>query len=55
MYVNFLFFIKKIKMAAISSILKLHQTRNSIKGADSYKEVFSENQISISIFITDIC
>ena len=42
-------------MAAISSFLKLRQNRNYIKWAESNKEQFGENQISISIFITEIC
>ena len=41
-------------MAAISSFLKLRQNRIYIKWAESNKEQFGENQISISIFITEM-
>ena len=36
-------------------ILKLRQNRNYMKWAESNKEQFGENQISISFFITEIC
>ena len=54
-YVNFkVFKFKKFKMAAISSYLKLRQNRNYTKWAESQMEQIDENQISISIFITEI-
>ena len=37
-------------MTTISSISKLRQNRNYIKLAESHKEQFGENQISISFF-----
>ena len=42
------FFIFEVKTVAC-------QNRNYIKWAESNKEQFGENQISISFFITEIC
>ena len=42
------------KWLPIFSFLNLHQNYISMKWAESHKEQFGENQISISIFITEI-
>ena len=41
-------------MAAISSLMKLVDNCSNIIGVESDEEHFSENQISISSFITEI-
>ena len=42
-------------MAAISSFMNLFENCNNIIGVESRVEHYSENQISISFIITEIC